>query len=133
MSGPTSEPPRFYVDVGLGGIVIPNLVRRMGCTALTKVDVFGRRRVEDTEWIDWADTEGVAVLTKDDAIRRRPLERAALGRSSLRVFCLTNANLTKAEQEARFERRWQAILRRCEQPGPYVCGVYVDRLQDLRI
>jgi predicted nuclease of predicted toxin-antitoxin system len=133
LSGRTSERPRFYIDVGLGGIAIPDLVRKMECTALTKVEVFGHRRVEDTEWIEWADAEGVAVLTKDDAIRRRPLERAALAGSNLRVFCLTNANLTKAEQQARFERLWPVILRRCEQPGPYVCGVYVDRLQDLRI
>jgi hypothetical protein len=105
----------------------------MGGQALTKVEVFGRRRVEDTEWIAWADDEDVVVLTKDDAIRRRPLERAALARSSLRVFCLTNANLTKAEQVLRFERLWPAILRRSERAGPFVCGVYVDRLQDLRI
>lgn len=133
MSGRIFERPRFYIDVGLGGITIPNLVRELECIALTKVEVFGHRRVEDTEWIGWADAEGVAVLTKDDAIRRRPLERAALARSNLQVFCLTNANLTKVEQRARFERLWPAILRRCEEPGPYVCGVYADRLQDLRI
>jgi predicted nuclease of predicted toxin-antitoxin system len=133
LSGPTSEPPEFYVDVGLGGIAVPNLVRTMGCTALTKLEVFGRRTVEDTEWIAWADARGLVVLTKDDAIRRRPLERAALANSTLRVFCLTNANLTKAEQVSRFERLWPAILRRCEEPGPFVCGVYADRLQELRV
>ncbi|MDX6239313.1 MAG: hypothetical protein QOG10_4128 [Kribbellaceae bacterium] len=107
------------------------MVRRLGCEALTKIEIFGRRRVEDTEWISWADRESLVVLTKDDAIRRRPLERAALAASGLRVFCLTNANLTKAHQVARFEERWPAILRKCRQPGPFVCGVYVDRLQDL--
>ncbi|MFI7059656.1 hypothetical protein ACIBL3_01625 [Kribbella sp. NPDC050124] len=79
------------MDVGLGGIAIPELVRRLGSKALTKHEVFGRRTVEDTEWIAWADAEDLVVLTKDDAIRRRPLERAALARSGLRVFCLTNA------------------------------------------
>lgn len=84
----------------------------------------------------------LVVLTKNDAIRSRPLERAALARSSLRVFCLTNANLTnanltnanltKAEQVLRFERLWQAVIRRSEQRGPFVGRVYVDRLQDLR-
>ncbi|MEV0282714.1 hypothetical protein AB0H36_01210 [Kribbella sp. NPDC050820] len=109
MSGPTSEQPRFYIDVGLGGIAIPHLVRRLGSEALTKHEVFGRRTVEDTEWIAWADAEDLVVLTKDDAIRRRPLERAALARSGLRVFCLTNANLTKAEQVLRFECLWPAL------------------------
>ncbi len=131
MSGLTSAPPRFYVDVGLGNLAIPELVRRLGYEALTKIEVFGRRRVEDTEWIAWADSEQLVVLTKDDAIRRRPLERAALAESSLRVFCLTNANLTKVDQVARFEERWPAILRKCGTAGPFVCGVYSDRLQDL--
>ncbi|TDU90127.1 hypothetical protein EV138_3711 [Kribbella voronezhensis] len=90
----------------------------------------GGTRVEDTEWIEWADREQLVVLTEDDAIRRRPLERAALGESGLRVFCLTNANLTKAEQVARFER-WPAILRKCRTAGPFVGGVYADRLKDL--
>jgi uncharacterized protein with PIN domain len=131
LSGPTSAPPKFYIDVGLGGLAIPALVRALGSEALTKAEVFGQRKVEDTEWIAWADAEGLVVLTKDDAIRRRPLERAALNASRLRVFCLTNANLTKAAQVERFERRWPAILRRCAEPGPFVCGVYADRLQDL--
>ncbi|GAA1637650.1 hypothetical protein GCM10009744_28650 [Kribbella alba] len=133
MSGLISAPPRFYIDVGLGGLAVPALVRELGCEALTKVQVFGQRKVEDTEWIAWADAADLVVLTKDDAIRRRPLERAALAESRLRVFCLTNANLTKAQQVARFEERWPAILRRCAQPGPFVCGVYTDRLQDLNI
>ena len=131
MSAPTSAPLRFYVDVGLGGLAIPALVLRLGHISLTKIDVFGARKVPDTEWISWAGREGVVVLTKDDAIRRRPLERQALAASGLRVFCLTNANLTKDQQVARFEARWPAILRKCEEPGPYVCGVYADRLQDL--
>jgi len=131
LSGLTSAPPRFNIDVGLGNLAVPALVRRLGCEALTKLEVFDGRRVEDTEWIAWADQEQLVVLTKDDAIRRRPLERAALAESSLRVFCLTNANLTKAAQVARFEQRWPAILRKCGTTGPFVCGVYSDRLQDL--
>jgi hypothetical protein len=44
---------------------------------------------------------------------------------------LTSANLGKAQQVARFEQRWPANIRKCRQPGPFVCGVSVDRLQDL--
>jgi hypothetical protein len=46
------------------------MVRRLGYEALTKIEIFGRQRVEDTEWISWADRESLVVLTKDDAIRR---------------------------------------------------------------
>jgi PIN like domain len=96
------------------------MIRGLGYEARTKVEVFGLRRVEDTEWITWADSRGLVALVKDDAIRRRPLERRALLQSSLRVFCLTNGNLRKAEQVARFEARWDSIIRKCRTgPDPF--------------
>jgi hypothetical protein len=110
------------------------MIRRLGYEATTKVEVFGQeRRVEDTEWITWADSRGLVVFVKDDAIRRRPLERRALLQSSLRVFCLTNGNLRKDEQVARFEARWASIIHKCRSPGPYVCGIYSDRIEDLTV
>ena len=42
------------------------------------------------------------MLMKDDAIRRRPAERDALIAGGVRAFCLTNAQLTGAEQARRF-------------------------------
>ena len=49
---------------------------------------------EDAEWINYAAEHDLVVLCKDDWIRRRPLERRAMQRGGVRVFCLTNANLT---------------------------------------
>jgi hypothetical protein len=109
------------------------MVRRLGYKVFSKEGVFGQHKVPDVEWIAWADERDLVALVKDDRIRRNRLERQALLHSTLRVFCLTNGNLTKAEQVSRFEARWPAIIRRCAGPGPFVCGVYSDRIEDLRL
>ena len=61
---------------------------------------------------------------KDDAIRRRPAERDALADAGVRAFCLTNAQLRKVEQTARFVDNIDRILRQAGTPGPYIYGVY---------
>jgi hypothetical protein len=64
------------------------------------------------------------ILTKDDAIRRRPAERDALTEAAVRVFCLTNRNMRGAEQTERFVSNRHRILRQARKPGPYIYGVY---------
>jgi len=86
---------------------------------------------EDAEWINYAAEHDLVVLCKDDWIRRRPLERRAMQRGGVRVFCLTNANLTFDQQAARFVRHRFRILQRSRRPGPYVYGVYEDGLRKL--
>lgn len=134
--GSRSEPPDFYIDAGLGGRAIPELVRSLGCKAYYKTELYGPRKVPDTEWMAHCDDRGLVVLTKDDKIRRREFERVVLSRSQLRIFCLSNGNLTKAEQVKRFEQNWQAILRRCADLSlsrPYMFGVHSDRLERMRL
>ena len=60
------------------------------------------------------------VLTKDDAIRRRPAERDALTEAAVRVFCLTNRHLRGVEQTERFVSNRHRILRQARKPGPYI-------------
>jgi hypothetical protein len=71
------------------------------------------------------------VLTKDDAIRRRPAERDAMIDAAVRVFCLTNANLRGVEQTARFVQNRHRIERQAAKPGPYIYGVYATTLKRL--
>jgi len=42
-------------------------------------------------WLEQAGRTGWVALTKDDAIRRRPVELQALAAHGVRAFCLTNA------------------------------------------
>jgi len=71
---------------------------------------------------------GLAGLCKDDRIRRRPGELAAVRDGGVRMFCLTNGNLGFDEQAAWLVTNRHRILQRCRKPGPYIYGVYRDRL-----
>jgi hypothetical protein len=66
---------------------------------------------------------------KDGAVRRRPAEREALIAGGVRAFCLTNAQLRGDEQARRFTANLDRLLRQAVRPGPYIYGVYEDRLQ----
>lgn len=125
--------PEFLVDRSLGLIAIPALLRSAGYTVRTIDDVYGRRAVADVEWIHDADANDWIVATKDDRIRRRPAEREALLASKLRVFCLTSGNLRSADQVARFRTNLAAIAAAIDEPGPWIRGVYVDRVERLKI
>jgi len=48
----------------------------------------------DAEWLAEVGRRGWVVLTKDDAIRRNPLELNALLAGNVRAFILTSANMT---------------------------------------
>lgn len=51
----------------------------------------------DVEWLDVVGRRGWIVLTKDDAIRRNPLERRALLAANVRAFILTSQNMSGPE------------------------------------
>lgn len=95
---------------------------------MSKVEQFGQRRVEDTEWISWCAAHDYVALTKDDRIRRRAEERAAWLDGGLLIFCLTNANLDKSAQLQRFRQNWSAIIEECSRGGARIVGVYADGL-----
>ncbi len=86
------------------------------------------QRLEDRVWLRDAGLNRWIVLTKDDAIRRRPAEREALTEAGVRVFCLTSAQLRGSEQTERFVQNRHRILQRARKPGPYIYAVYEKRL-----
>ncbi len=90
------EQPEFLVDRSLGRHHLPSALRDLGFVIHTLADVYGERRsqgISDREWIERAGRESPVVLTKDDRIRYRPVEREAFVAAGLRVFCLTTAGL----------------------------------------
>lgn len=83
--------------------------------------------MEDEDWIELAGRENWVVLTKDDRIRYRRVERDAFVGVRLRVFCLTK--LRGEEETACFVSNINRILQRARRPGPYIYGVYEKRLK----
>jgi hypothetical protein len=133
MSSRSEKPPEFFVDRSLGKSIVEGL-RSADLTVHSMADVYGEKqaqRLADETWLRDAGRNDWIVLTKDDAIRRRPAERDALIDASVRVFCLTTAQLRGSEQTKRFSENRHRILRQARRPGPYIYGVYRDELRRL--
>lgn len=132
----TREPeqqPEFFVDRSLGKSIVEAL-RDVGLTVHSMADVYGEKRAQrlaDEVWLRDAGENDWIVLTKDDAIRRRPAERDALTEAEVRAFCLTSAQLRGAEQIERFINNRDRILRQARNAGPYIYGVYGNGLKRL--
>ncbi len=123
----------FLLDRSLGKSIAEGLLG-YGLRVHTLASVYGEQRAQqlaDETWLVDAGERGWAVLTKDDAIRRRPNEREPLMEHGLRVFCITNAQLTGSEQLARLVANRDRIVRQAQTPGPYIYGVYEDRIERL--
>jgi aryl-alcohol dehydrogenase-like predicted oxidoreductase len=133
MARRTEQPPEFFVDRSLGKSIVEAL-RATGLTVYSMADVYGEKRAQrlaDEVWLRDAGKNDWIVLTKDDAIRRRPAERDALTDAAVRAFCLTTAQLRGAEQIERFLHNRHRILRQARRPGPYIYGVYESGLKRL--
>lgn len=133
MASHEEESVEFFIDRSLGKSIAEGL-RDFGLVIHTMASVYGEKRAQglaDEIWLRDVGARGWVVLTKDDAIRRRPAERDALIDASVRVFCLTAAQLRGAEQLARFAENRERILRRARQPGPFIYGVYAGRIARL--
>src|SRR5215208_3637328 len=121
MTRPKEQSPAFFVDRSLGKSIAEGL-REMGLMVHSMADIYGEKRAQllaDEVWLRDAGKNDWIVLTKDDAIRRRPAERDALTEAAVRVFCLTNRNMRGEEQTERFVSNRHRILRQARKSGPY--------------
>ena len=89
------------------------------------------QRVADEVWLRRCADEGWVALMKDDRIRRRPAETLAVEESGVRAFCLTNGNLKLDEMCEWFVTNIHRIIQRSRRPGPFIDGVYADRVERL--
>jgi hypothetical protein len=127
------KPAEFFVDRSLGKSIVEAL-QAHGLIVRSMAEVYGEaeaQRLADEVWLRDAGKHDWIVLTKDDAIRRRPAERDALMEAAVRAFCLTTARLRGAEQIERFVLNRHRILQQARNPGPYIYGVYESGLKRL--
>jgi hypothetical protein len=80
---------------------------------------------DDVDWLTALHEHRLqwVVLTKDEQIRKNPLERRAYITSGVRVFALTAANLSSSQQASAFLKALRKIVRTAQQPGPYIARV----------
>ena len=133
MAAHEDQNPEFLVDRSLGKSIVDGL-RATGLQVHSMADIYGERQAQrllDEVWLRDAGKHHWIVLTKDDAIRRRPAERDAMIEAAARVFCLTTAKLRGVQQTERFVHNRHRIIRQARKPGPYIYGVYENGLKRL--
>jgi hypothetical protein len=130
---PDAPPPEFFADRSLGRHVVPDALRVVGLVVQTLAERYPETEefVADEVWIREVTADGLIILMKDDRIRRKPREQQAILDSGARAFVVTNANLTGEELAERFVHNRHRISQRCRTPGPYIFGVYPNRLERL--
>jgi hypothetical protein len=113
----------FFIDRSLGVEPIRAELLRIGLVVEIHDDHFPRDE-EDRVWLKVVGGRGWVVLTKDQRLRYRPLELAALRASNARVFVLTAGNLRGSEIAGVFVKavpRIRTLLN--SRPGPFIARV----------
>jgi hypothetical protein len=114
--------PHFFVDRSLGRKQVPVALRAAGWDLVTLAEHYGipaDEAVEDVEWLELAGQSRWPVLMKDERIRYRPAERAAVIAHGVRAFYLTSGNLSGAQMAELLVTNQNAIWLRAggDEPG----------------
>lgn len=121
-----AKPPEgtvFFIDRSLGIEPIRTTLIEAGLSVEIH-DAHFKRDEEDRVWLKEVGRCGWVVLTKDQRLRYRPLEIAALRASNARVFVLTAGNLRGQEIAVLFRDALPAITRILNRrSGPFVARV----------
>jgi predicted nuclease of predicted toxin-antitoxin system len=113
----------IFIDRSLGIEPIRTELIKAGLVVEIHDDHFVRDE-EDRIWLRAVGERGWVVLTKDQRLRYRPLEVAALRASKARVFVLTAGNLRGSEIAAVFLTALPRIFKVLHSvPGPFVARV----------
>lgn len=113
----------FFIDRSLGVGPIRTELMAAGLIVEIHDDHFARDE-EDRVWLKTVGERGWVVFTKDQRLRYRPLEIAALRASNARVFVLTAGNLRGSDIAAVFRTALPRICRHLHsRPGPFVARV----------
>jgi hypothetical protein len=86
----------FFLDYQMGRYVVADALRAAGARVEVHIDHFSQA-APDTEWIPEVGVREWVLITKDQNIRRNPLERAAYESANLRGFVVTGADMGGAD------------------------------------
>ncbi len=111
------NPPAFYVDECLGRRVAAALADA-GHEVHAAVDLHAGE--PDHVWLPEIGRRGWILITKDQRIRRNPLEVHAILNAGVRAFVITALDLTPADVIALLMRRMTKIVRICQRKGPFI-------------
>lgn len=111
---------------------MPTLLRAEGLRVHTLAEVYGTpadEGIADVEWLTFAGSRGWPVLMKDERIRYRPAERAAVVAHRVQAFFLTSGNLRAATMASHYLAVMDQISVASHEPGPFLYAVSRDGLR----
>lgn len=127
---------RFFIDRGVDSRIVPEGLRAAGWIVVTMDERYGMAKsqlVDDPVWIREASERGEVLITKDRNVAKRPFEAEAISAAEARVLVIPSGNLTGQEALTRLVSNEARIERAAVDPGPWVLGVYTERLGRIRL
>ena len=125
MSSISPQDITFFIDRCLGK-KLATVLRVQGLT----VEIHDSHFAKDAKDVDWLPTigqQGWVVLTKDERIAKRFLERMAVANAGVRMFVLVSQNLSGADTAAAFTQAIPAMQQFLQSnPAPFIAKVYRD-------
>ncbi len=100
----------FFLDQ-IGRYIVAKMLRAAGAWVEVHLDHFPGNK-PDLEWIPEVGRRGWVLITKDQHIRRNPLERAAYGDAKLRGFVVTGKDMSGNELADLLVRCLDGMVRR---------------------
>lgn len=102
--------PKLFIDRDLWSRRLDAALRETGIPFVAHRDLF-QDDTPDVDWIAEVGRRGLVVLTRDQEIRRRPNELAAVRAARIHLFALTSGNLSASDTAALCVAVWPAVQR----------------------
>jgi predicted nuclease of predicted toxin-antitoxin system len=116
----------FFVDRCLGKKQVPETLRSTGITVELHDDHFAKD-AQDTDWLPQVGAKGWIVLTKDERIGKRTLEKIAVAQAGVKMFVLVSQSLSGVDMANAFKQAIKAIQTFVkDNPAPFIAKVYRD-------
>jgi hypothetical protein len=115
---------------------VPGQLRAAGLTVVTLAEHYGMpedERIADVTWLADTAALGWVALVKDERIRRRPAEKAAVRRHGARCFYFTRGDLPAELYAERILANIEAITDACRAHGPFIYVVHPNRIERMAL
>lgn len=113
----------FFLDYQIGRYVVADALRVAGARVEVHIDHFAPA-APDVDWIPEVGARGWVLITKDEHIRRNPLERAAYESAGLVGFVVTARDMTGETLGVLLTRALPGMVRRAAgRKGPALYAI----------
>ena len=124
--GAARSEPVFFIDRALGSRRVAQALSDAGARVEVHDDHFPKD-TPDEDWLPEVAARGWIVVTKDQRIAYRNLEKLAVAQSGARLFVLVNRNLSAASMSAALVAALPRMARFADdEVAPFIAKVFQD-------